>query len=202
MKTILCIGDSITDCGRLFDFPPLGNGYVSLLASHFRERSSEIRFINKGVDGFTVLRLLERAASEYLHSEPDLVTILIGINDVAMIMDAHGSPRFVEKQLDRFEENYRHLLSVFREERIPFLVMEPFLFDEPWEMRTWQSLRMRMSDRIRSLAEEAGCPFVALQEPLMAAGPASALTIDGVHLTGKGHAVLTSQLLPVINGML
>ena len=31
MTRLLCLGDSITDCGRLFLNPPLGNGYVQKL---------------------------------------------------------------------------------------------------------------------------------------------------------------------------
>ena len=198
MKKILCIGDSITDCGRLFGCPPLGNGYVSLLDRQCRERSLPVHFINRGVDGFTVLRLLERASSDYLALSPSLVTILIGINDVAMITDAPDAVQIEEAALDRFEERYRQLLTIFADAGIPVVLLEPFLFDEPWENRTWQPLRMRMAQRIRALAEDFSCPFVPLMAPLLAAGDASQLTTDGVHLTGKGHAVLASQLLPVL----
>ena len=31
MTRILCLGDSITDCGRLFSADPLGKGYVKQL---------------------------------------------------------------------------------------------------------------------------------------------------------------------------
>ena len=32
MPRLLCLGDSITDCGRLFSADPSGNGYVKILS--------------------------------------------------------------------------------------------------------------------------------------------------------------------------
>ena len=61
-EKIVFIGDSITDCGRRKEFPPLGSGYVyiayNLTVAKYPERS--ISWINKGINGDTVQGLAER----------------------------------------------------------------------------------------------------------------------------------------------
>ncbi len=39
---LLCLGDSITDCGRIFDLPPLGNGYVRQLANRLNNEEKKL----------------------------------------------------------------------------------------------------------------------------------------------------------------
>ena len=45
---LLCLGDSITDCGRIFDLPPLGNGYVRQLADRLNNEEKNWQVITKG----------------------------------------------------------------------------------------------------------------------------------------------------------
>ena len=83
-ETLLMIGDSITDCGRRGNDPPLGSGYVrmfsELVTAHHPER--EIRYINKGIGGNKVTDLKERWRDDVLYHKPDRLTVKIGINDL------------------------------------------------------------------------------------------------------------------------
>jgi acyl-CoA thioesterase-1 len=58
-QTVLFIGDSITDCGRMNEHQPLGNGYVKqyLDLAIAREPAKKINIINRGVGGHTLLDL-------------------------------------------------------------------------------------------------------------------------------------------------
>ena len=53
MKTLLFLGDSITDCGHSFDPENLGNGYVRIIAENFSVQKDDVKILNKGIDGFT-----------------------------------------------------------------------------------------------------------------------------------------------------
>ena len=79
MANLLCLGDSITDCGRFFSDSPLGDGYVRILSEKLKSAGMDYKITNCGVDGFTVARLLENARN-YLSIGGDIITILIGIN--------------------------------------------------------------------------------------------------------------------------
>ena len=58
---VLCIGDSITDCGRsAHGVSGLGNGYVNMLNSILYSRLPESEFVvvNKGINGNTLGHLV------------------------------------------------------------------------------------------------------------------------------------------------
>src|SRR5256885_10435649 len=82
-------GDSITDCGRNRTVADpnapaaLGSGYPLLvtaaaLAAH---PDRGLRFYNRGVSGNKVPDLQERWAVDALELQPDVLSILIGVND-------------------------------------------------------------------------------------------------------------------------
>src|SRR2546422_4995684 len=86
---VLFQGDSITDCGRnRADAGPntagaLGIGYPLLVASAALAAHPDrgLRFFNRGISGNTVPDLQERWATDTLALRPDVLSILIGVND-------------------------------------------------------------------------------------------------------------------------
>ncbi len=76
-------GDSITDCGRREEFPPLGNGYAAILAGLVYAEASEldIQYLNRGIGGETTVELEKRWDEDCLSLNPDWLSVLIGIND-------------------------------------------------------------------------------------------------------------------------
>ena len=54
-KRLLFIGDSITDCGHLWDFQEkaLGDGYVRLISEYMERLDPDYEVINCGFNGFT-----------------------------------------------------------------------------------------------------------------------------------------------------
>lgn len=83
--TVLFIGDSITDAGRNRDDPAsLGSGYAAMAAGWFAASnpSHRVRFINRGVSGARTVELVSRWDTDCLAHKPDVVSVMIGINDV------------------------------------------------------------------------------------------------------------------------
>lgn len=196
MKKILCLGDSITDCHRLFIDSPLGCGYVSILAKTFQKLGFELEFINLGVDGFTISRLLEKCESQYLPQNADIITILIGINDIGLMMNTNRTPLQQQEMLKNFLSKYRELLRSFNHAQI--ILMEPFIFPYPAEFRNWFPLVRQMSEGIQTLAHEFYLPFIPLHDSLNLEGQRygmETITTDGIHITRMGHEIIAEKLL-------
>ena len=82
---ILFQGDSITDAGRnREDYHNLGNGYPKFAAPIIAANHPEIdfEFINLGISGHQTIDLVNRLESDFVDIQPDIISILIGINDV------------------------------------------------------------------------------------------------------------------------
>lgn len=205
MACILCLGDSLTDCGRLFTSSGLGNGYVRLLDQRQKEKNLGWKILNRGNDGFTVMRLIDSISYIPGDFSIDLITILIGINDIALMMNTCRSGEEQDRLMNRFCGNYRRLLETARRLSGKLLLMEPFLFPHPQEYLTWFPRLREMSAEIGFLAEKYDCCYLKLQEFLNSRAEASgiaAVTEDGVHLTLRGHEFLADALFPAIQKLL
>ena len=109
MTRILCLGDSITDCGRLFSADPLGKGYVKQLSCLLHNTDHRFSIENRGIDGFTLERLLQNTDFWLESSDPDIVTVLIGINDVGIMMNTRRSSAQQQDLMNKFVTHYELL---------------------------------------------------------------------------------------------
>ena len=87
MKNIRLLfqGDSITDAGRdKRDFHDLGPGYPKYAAELLGKSNPEITFdfVNLGISGNRTDQLFDRLYPDAIALEPDVISILIGINDI------------------------------------------------------------------------------------------------------------------------
>ena len=88
INRILFQGDSITDAGRSRDanLPPnagLGGGFPGMIAAMLLSRypARGYQIINRGISGNRVVDLYARWKADALNLSPDLISILIGVND-------------------------------------------------------------------------------------------------------------------------
>ena len=81
---ILFQGDSITDCGRDSNNDSvLGRGYAHLVSAYLGySEPGEPTFINKGISGNRIVDVYARMKRDILNYQPDVMSILIGVNDV------------------------------------------------------------------------------------------------------------------------
>ena len=189
MTRILCLGDSITDCGRLFSADPLGKGYVKQLSCLLHNTDHRFSIENRGIDGFTLERLLQNTDFWLESSDPDIVTVLIGINDVGIMMNTRRSSAQQQDLMNKFVTRYE------------LYFLEPFVFPWPRCYASWAPLLSQMSVHIKKISQDHGAVFVPLQNDLdqetARSGPAS-ITSDGIHLTLQGHQILADKLYKLI----
>lgn len=204
-KRILFIGDSITDCGREYNDPKdLGNGYPSLVAKRLSGQfpTVEFDFLNKGINGNKIADLRARFDTDCLNLEPDIVSILIGINDTWHNVN-EPSKFATEQSIAMFEENYRYLIKKLLEKGIKQVVlMEPFVLSEPLDRQTWRKDLDPKIQIIRQLAQEYHLVFVPLDGKLNALGITRGFIKytgeDGVHPTLAGHEIIAQSWLEFV----
>ena len=188
-------GDSITDCGRgnYEDPHAMGNGYPRLLEAELTAADGECDVMNCGISGNRVPDLLARWKKDCLNLKPDVLTILIGVNDVWHEL---GSRNGVSVPL--FEEVYRIILreTLAALPDIRIILMGAYLMHGPATDPDWDvfdsEVRARR-DVTRRLAEEFKLDYVDLQGAFDEAQkkfPAGRWTGDGVHPTAAGHWVI------------
>ncbi len=196
--TVLFQGDSVTDAGRVRALPEdLGVGYPLLVGSWYSAAFPErdVRFLNRGVGGDRVVNLLERWEEDCLALRPDILSILIGVNETWRAFDA-GDPTPAAV----FERQYRDLLARTRaalpETRIT--LMEPFVLPFPPDRELWRADLDPKIQAVRRLARDFGCALIPL-DGLFAAAAArrepAYWALDGVHPTPAGHGLIARAWL-------
>ena len=207
--TILFQGDSITDVGRSREDAAanssgaLGRGYPLLVASQLLHEQAEddLEFYNRGNSGNRVVDLYARWKVDAINLAPDLISILIGVNDT---WHEFGSRNGVG--VERYETIYRMLLE-YTKQRLPavkLVLCEPFVFQHGAVSKEWLPEIEGRRAVVRKLADEFKACFVpfqtALNQALDKAEP-TYWTADGVHPTAAGHNVLKDAWLKaVLNG--
>ena len=186
-------GDSITDCDRLWDErrDRLGDGYVRMI----QEQLPDAVVVNRGHNGYTAFQMRLRWREDCISRNPDVVTILVGVNDLSPHLYGGGYG----------PEGYRECLEQMVAEaesrtHARVILMEPFIFPWPAEYANWIKPLEGFRLETRALAEERGLSFVPLwdifQEKRRICGDEK-LTVDGIHLTSAGHAIVAEAWMKV-----
>ncbi|HEU5359233.1 MAG TPA: GDSL-type esterase/lipase family protein [Gemmatimonadales bacterium] len=197
-RVILFQGDSITDCGRDRDVTAansaaaLGNGYPLLIAAArlAAHPGRGYRFFDRGVSGNTVPDLDARWQADTLDLEPDVLSILIGVNDYWHTLggDYHGT-------VDDYARGYAALLARTRRAlpKVRFVVLEPFVLRTGVVKDSWFPEFDQRREAARRVAREADATFLPLQkmfDELSREAPPVYWSLDGVHPTAAGHAAI------------
>lgn len=187
-RSVVFIGDSITDAGRDRTDPgSLGDGYVSLLAPELVAGGAEVR--NLGIAGNRAVDLAERWATDLAPTAPQVLTVYVGVNEVWRRFDS-ADPTPTE----RFEETLRRLLQrAAADHDAKLILMEPFVLPVHAEQQAWLADLDEKRAVVRRLAVEFGAELVPLHDVLTAAAleqDAAALAPDGVHPTLAGSQLI------------
>lgn len=203
---LVMIGDSVTDCERMYDAVPagwgsFGNGYVNLINACLTGLAPEyqIAVCNKGVSGNTVLDLKRRWQQDVLDMKPDYVSIMIGINDVWRHYDAVMQP--IEKvDEETFESVYEELIQKTKPLVKQMYLIGAFMIIETKEYPMRQSVE-RYATITKKLAQKYGIPYIDVQEKMdrfMEYLPAYMLSNDHVHPNTQGHMIIAKAFLDAI----
>ena len=201
---MLFIGDSITDCGRRGEHAPLGNGYVRLVSelamARFPERN--IRYINVGVGGNTVVDLRERWQTDVLDQAPDRLLVKIGINDLASYLD--GRERAVGP--DSFEKTYDQILSVTSHELgCPVVLITPFLISTVCSGGPLELQRIGLLSEyvgiVQAMSKKHNTHFLNVNDVFqkqLRYHDSSDFALEPVHPHQAGHMVIANALMELL----
>ena len=193
---ILFQGDSITDAGRdRADFHDLGHGYPLYSAKAIREAfpEREFEFIDLGISGNRAENLRDRWTEDAIKIQPDVISILIGINDTW-----HRATEKNWMPHEYFEECYRGILErIKKETNAKIIMLEQFLLPVPDK----EFFHVDLDPKIqvtRKLAREYADVFIPLDGLFAAACVGTEPTefaADGVHPTAKGAEFIAGHYL-------
>ena len=190
---ILFQGDSITDAGRdKRNYHDMGDGYPKFATAAIRAAfpHEEIEFINLGISGNRTDQLFDRLYTDAIAFDPDIISILIGIND---IWHRHGSGR-IETTDGQIATNYRAILERLKKQtHAKILILSPFLLDNE-EKEAWRVELDRLLKIVRALADEFADAYVPLdllfEEALKTQPEPQYYSADGVHPNDNGRAFI------------
>lgn len=202
VKKFLFQGDSVTDAGRNWsDGADLGSGYPMFAASSFAACNPEknVTFLNRGISGNRVRDLAARWEEDCLAIKPDVLSILIGVNDTWRRFDSDD-----ETSEAAFEADYRKILTQTKKAlpNTQIILMEPFSLPDPPEYGLWREDLNGKIRVVRRLAAEFRTDFIPLDAIFTSAFIASGAnkwTADGVHPTCYGHALIAQHVLETAN---
>ncbi len=184
---ILFQGDSITDAGRDYnDIHNLGNGYPKFAAAELVKKFPDIdfEFIDLGISGNQTKDLVARLQNDFLDVNPDIVSILIGVNDT---WHHAGKKDWIPDEV--FEDRYRTVLTAIKEKtNAKIMMLEPFLIPVDDKLFFREDLAPKI-EIIRKLAREFADVYLPTDGLLASAfigDDPKSFAADGVHPTQKG----------------
>ena len=197
---ILFQGDSITDADRSREKEyKLGEGYPRLVeASLGFDHPAQYEFLNRGVSGNRVVDLYARIKKDLINLAPDVLSILIGVNDVW-----HEIAHQNGVDADKYFKIYCMLIEEVREALpdVKIIILEPFVLKAGATEARWEDFDAgvrKNAEMARKVAEKYGLCFVPLQEGfdnLCKQAPEAYWLRDGVHPTAKGHEFIKREWL-------
>ncbi|MCZ7648043.1 MAG: SGNH/GDSL hydrolase family protein [Planctomycetota bacterium] len=203
----LCIGDSITDCGRRGAEAPYGTGYMSLFRELVIARRPEldIRWLNRGIGGNTVLDLYNRWEDDVLAEKPDWLSIKIGINDLHRTLFAGNDPVDPKK----FRELYSDILSRTRKRtKAKIVLLDPFYLstEKGDQGRRAEVLKLlpKYLAVVRDMARKYKTAHIETQklyEKQMRYRPPQDFAPEPVHPYRLGHLIMAEALYDTVSRM-
>ncbi|WP_419701007.1 SGNH/GDSL hydrolase family protein [Mucilaginibacter sp. NFX135] len=206
---ILFQGDSITDWGRDRNVKEpnntkaLGSGYALITASKLLldHADKNLQIYNKGISGNKVFQLAERWTSDCLDLKPNILSIHIGVNDFW-----HTLTGGYTGTIDTYITDYKKLLTLTKQTLpdIKLVICEPFAtkgvraVDDKW-YPTFNLFRKAARD----IATEFGTVFVPYQaafDKALEVAPAPYWSMDGVHPSVPGEALMAQTWLKAVVG--
>ena len=176
-----------------------GSGFVFLVAGELLYRyPNAYEIVNRGISGNRIYDLYARLKKDVWNEKPDVLNILIGINDVDSPYNDTGT------DIVRWEKIYRMLIEETKE-RLPdvkIILCEPFcLYLDEISSRSfkWRSERItQYRELLKRFSADYGCRVVWLQEKMNELSEkcgAKTLLFDGTHPDIAGSKLISEEWL-------
>ncbi|MSU58972.1 MAG: twin-arginine translocation signal domain-containing protein [Pedosphaera sp.] len=210
---ILFQGDSITDAGRSRDKeklgapnnqPGLGNGYAWLAAAELLvgRPGDGLKIFNRGISGHKVFQLAERWQADCFDLKPDVLSVLIGVNDIWHSLDPKSG---YKGTVEIYERDYHALVERTKQAlpKIKLVICEPFVLrcgavKGNWfpEFDKYRAAAKRMSEKHRATF----VPFQAMFDEAIKYAPPEHWAGDGVHPSPAGAALMAHFWVRAVSG--
>jgi lysophospholipase L1-like esterase len=205
---VLLQGDSITDAGRnrkregnANDRSALGSGYAFLIAAQLlaAQRDTELKIYNRGISGNKVFQLADRWDKDCLDLKPDVLSILIGVNDIWHKLNGR-----YDGTIEIYERDYRALLQRTRQQlpEVKFVVCEPFVLrcgavDDKW-FPDFDGYRAA-AKRVATAFDAVFVPFQSMFDEASKDAPPAYWAGDGVHPTIAGAQLMAQAWIDTVS---
>lgn len=179
MIKIFFQGDSITDAGRDRRDNHFLKGF-SLCTKEYL--GDEFEYVNYGISGDTSRSVLRRHEQEFLKEKPDILVLMIGINDVWRNVD-----NIVEEMTtsDEFVDNVKKTLEISKRinPKVKIVLLELYLLPGPNNVyQLGFDLYKHNVDLLRKYIKPMVDQYVVLQDYIFSIGEKGVvLTTDGIH---------------------
>ena len=203
---ILFQGDSITDAGRTRtetkanSQKAMGGGYALLAAAELLKNNptKNLQIYNRGISGNKVYQLAERWDTDAIDLKPNIVSILIGVNDYWHLLKNN-----YKGTLEIYKNDYRALLQRTKEKLpdVKFIIAEPFAILGSAVDNKWFPAFGEYQNAAHELANEFDAVFIPYQKIFNEAlkkAPGSYWTPDGVHPSIAGAELMAQGWLNAI----
>jgi acyl-CoA thioesterase-1 len=205
-QSVLFIGDSITECNRLTQAAPLGNGYVKLAIDLITARYPErkISYTNKGIGGHSVVNLFDRWHDDVIRHRPDWLSIKIGINDIQSFL---FNPNPSDKSPEGFAKAYHSILSQVRKSlpRTKIIIIDPFYISLEPAQENRRGKVLEALPVYHKIVHKMVREFKTLHVPVHDAflkylkyRDADEICPEPVHPNVAGHLIIAHEFLKVV----
>lgn len=199
MKRILFQGDSITDMMRSRENDKfLGIGYPVLVGAELGlDYPNKYEFLNRAVSGNRIVDLYARIKSDIINLKPDIISFLIGINDVWHELDDRHNGVDAEKYYTIYSMLISEIKAALPETQI--MILEPFVLKGEGTEKEWEYFRTetdKRAEKAKKIAEKFNLKFVPLQSKFDDAerlADSSYWLWDGVHPNYPGHEIIKRE---------
>lgn len=207
---ILFQGDSITDAGRSREKasvpneqPGLGHGYAWFAAGELLvDRPTQgLKTYNRGISGNKVFQLADRWQPDCLDLKPNVLSILIGVNDFWHTLDGK-----YQGTIQIYERDYRALLerTLKALPKFKLVICEPFVLrcgavNDKWfpQFDEYRAAARRVAADYKAIF----IPFQSMFDEAVKYAPPQEWAQDGVHPTASGAALMAHNWLRVVAGV-
>jgi len=198
MKTILFQGDSITDAFRSKENDDIfGIGYPLLVKGELGlEYPNQYVMFNRGISGNRVVDVYARIKEDIINLKPDIMSILIGVNDVWHELAVQNGV-----DADKYFKIYSMLIEEIKEvlPDIKIMILEPFVLKALATEGQWKEFNdevQKRAQKAKEIAEKYNLVFVPLQkkfDEVAKLAPNDYWLMDGVHPTTAGHELIKRE---------
>ncbi|MCW3113533.1 MAG: hypothetical protein JWR18_1929 [Segetibacter sp.] len=199
--TFLFQGDSITDGNRTRNNDwnhVMGHGYQFIIASKlwYDFPKKGFHFYNRGISGNKVTDLASRWQKDTIELKPDLLSILIGVNDTSAFIN--GNKEFTAEQ---YETGYNALLQETKKQlpNVQLVLCEPFILPVGKVKERWDEYLGEIEKKqeiVRRLSVKHNAILVEFQKAFnnaISKAPAAYWIWDGIHPMPAGHELMARE---------